>query len=116
MNKFFAIVLAALAVVLPVTSEARDSAFQVEIFAPPLPLLLPIPIGYVHGYPQYANERSYGHGYDAPRLRAGYYDHHRHHGHPGYYDDRGRHGGHWYHQRGHRHHSDQGQHGGGHYR
>ncbi|MFN0305898.1 MAG: hypothetical protein ACKVQU_36715 [Burkholderiales bacterium] len=126
MNKLLAIVLAASAVVLPLTSEARGPEVQIQFHAPSLPLLLPIPVGYAHvnsesfhapvgyvghyGYPvQYRHPGHYGH----------YYGHPGHYRHPGHYWHQrhpGHHGGHGYQHGGYRNDGDRGQHRGGHHR
>ena len=114
MNKLLAIVLAASAVVLPLTSEARGPEVQIQLHAPALPLLLPIPVGYVH-----FNSQSY----HAPIGHVGYYGEpgqYRHpghyYGHPGHYRHPGHHGGHGYYDGGHRNDGDHGQQRGGHRR
>ncbi len=127
MNKLLAIVLAASAVVLPLTSEARGPEVQIQLHAPALPLLLPIPVGYVHfnsqsyhapiGHVGYYGEpgqyRHPGHYYGHP----GQYRHPGHYyGHPGHYRHPGHHGGHGYYDGGHRNDGDHGQQRGGHRR
>ncbi len=122
MKKLLAIGLAALAVVLPLTSEARGPDVQIQLHAPALPLLLPIPVGFVqvtspsyygpvghHGV--YHHPGHYGH--------PGYYRHPGHYGHPGHYSHQrypGHHGGNGHYQGGHRNSGDHGQGRGGHHR
>lgn len=101
MNKLLAIVLASLAVLVPLTSEAGSPDVQIQLIAP-LPFLPPVPV-VVQGPSQHWNDRGSSHGYyHAPRGYAGQGNQGNHYGHRGhYYQDYPRHHyghrGHYYH-------------------